>query len=61
MIWGLEYLYQRRENFKENRVVGKDEILGKIVFENYRESKLRVMVLKIGGNKEDDYKRLMSS
>lgn len=44
----MEYLYQRREIFKEDRVVDKDEILGKVVFENYRESKLRVMVLKIG-------------
>lgn len=57
-------MYQRRESFKEDRVVGKDEITRKgrkVSFENCRESKLRGMVLEIGGKKENDCKRLMNS
>ena len=38
----LKCLYHRKENFREARVVGKHEILGKIIFENCGESKLCV-------------------
>ena len=50
-------MYQRK-NFREDGVVGKDEILGKIIFENCGESKLSVY--EIEGKKEDNYKRLVN-
>lgn len=40
LIQVLKHLYQKRGNFKEDRAIGKHEILGKTVFENCGESKL---------------------
>lgn len=54
-------MYERRENFRKDRVAGKDEILGKVVFENFGESKLGGMDLEKEESKEDDYTRLMNS
>lgn len=48
----LKCLYHRKENFREARVVGKHEILGKIIFENCGESKL--CVYEIGEKNEDN-------
>ena len=47
----LKCLYHRKENFREARVVGKHQILGKIIFENCGESKLSVY--EIGEKNED--------
>lgn len=54
-------MYQRRENFrKDGVVVGKDEILGKIIFESFEQSKFSGMLLEIGRKKEDSYKRIVN-
>lgn len=59
MIFGLKYLYWR-ENFREHRIVYKEEILGKVDLGNQGESRLSGMVSEIGGKKEEDYKRIIS-